>query len=239
MSGNSPFVLQRAVLAALGAAAVLNAPVPRAQAHFTLLEPASWIEESTLGDPQKSPPCGGENGRPTGAVTAYQAGETVSVRWQETIYHPGHWRIAIARDRGELQDPPVASIVDSACNYPPGAADLPPAYPVLADNIFPRTAAFGTPQTFEQEITIPDLRCERCTLQVIQFMTSHAQPCIYYHCADIAIVGGNDDPPSAGICGDLDDSGAIGATDALRLLQKAVGIDVEVRCPSCPADGGQ
>lgn len=37
-----------------------------------------------------------------------------------------------------------------------------------------------------------------------------------------------------GICGDLDESGTIGATDALILLQKAVGIDIEVKCPDCP-----
>ena len=38
-----------------------------------------------------------------------------------------------------------------------------------------------------------------------------------------------------GICGDLDESGTIGATDALILLQKAVGIDRELKCPACPA----
>ena len=28
-------------------------------AHFILVEPASWIEENQLGDPQKVGPCGG------------------------------------------------------------------------------------------------------------------------------------------------------------------------------------
>ena len=41
--------------------------------------------------------------------------------------------------------------------------------------------------------------------------------------------------PTLGICGDLDESGTIGATDALILLQKAVGIDRELKCPACPA----
>jgi len=40
-------------------------------------------------------------------------------------------------------------------------------------------------------------------------------------------------PPA--VCGDLDESGSFGATDALILLQKAVGVDIEVKCPACPA----
>jgi len=32
-------------------------------------------------------------------------------------------------------------------------------------------------------------------------------------------------------CGDLDNNGVVGATDALRLLQKAVGIDLSISCP--------
>jgi len=37
------------------------------------------------------------------------------------------------------------------------------------------------------------------------------------------------------VCGDLDDSGAITAADALRLLQRAVGQDVPVQCPGTSA----
>jgi hypothetical protein len=239
MSGKAPTLFMRTRLTALGAAAALSAPGTGALAHFTLLEPESWIVESALGDPQKDGPCGGVTGTPTGTVTTVQAGETITLRWQETIYHSGHWRIAVARDRSELQDPAVASMVDSRCNYPAGAADVPAEYPVLMDNLFPRTAPLAAAQMFEHEITIPDMNCELCTLQVIQFMTNHAPPCIYYHCADITIIGATD-PPAAGICGDLDDSGVIGATDALRLLQKAVGVDVEIKCPGgCPAGDGQ
>ena len=32
---------------------------PNLVAHFRLLEPASWIQENQLGDPQKLGPCGG------------------------------------------------------------------------------------------------------------------------------------------------------------------------------------
>jgi len=39
-----------------------------ADAHFTLVEPASWLMENRLGDPQKAGPCGGTSadaGMPT------------------------------------------------------------------------------------------------------------------------------------------------------------------------------
>lgn len=37
-------------------------------------------------------------------------------------------------------------------------------------------------------------------------------------------------------CGDLDNNGVVGATDALRLLQKAVGVDLALSCPG--VEGG-
>src|SRR5437879_4487653 len=41
---------------------VLLTAVPTAvNAHFRLLEPASWLIEDTRGDPQKAGPCGGTN----------------------------------------------------------------------------------------------------------------------------------------------------------------------------------
>jgi putative iron-regulated protein len=41
---------------------------------------------------------------------------------------------------------------------------------------------------------------------------------------------------AADVCGDLDNNGTIGATDALRLLQKAVGVDLPLSCPG--VEGG-
>lgn len=33
------------------------------------------------------------------------------------------------------------------------------------------------------------MTCEHCTLQVLEYMSSHSAPCFYYHCADLAIQG--------------------------------------------------
>src|SRR4051812_30186453 len=84
------FVLALAV--ALGATAV-------AEAHFKLLEPASWLVEDQRGDPQKAGPCGGSNtdwGKPSYAVNKATGGQKLHIKLQETIYHPGHYRVSLA-----------------------------------------------------------------------------------------------------------------------------------------------
>jgi hypothetical protein len=56
--------LMTALALAIGAPALVHA-------HFTLMEPASWLVENRLGDPQKLGPCGGttaDAGMPTNAV---------------------------------------------------------------------------------------------------------------------------------------------------------------------------
>ena len=71
------------------------------EAHFQLLEPASWVEENQLGDPQKVGPCGGDPGGEnaeilTGAVTEVVGGSELHLKIQETIFHSGHYRVALA-----------------------------------------------------------------------------------------------------------------------------------------------
>src|SRR5688572_6503053 len=122
-----------------------------AQAHFRLTKPASWIMEDGLGDPQKAGPCGTNAltpGTPTNAVTTFRPGETIMVEWAETIPHPGHFRISLARDRADLMDPAIQT--DNNCNYAAGSVSADNhEYPVLMDNLFPRTnAGFG--ETFQQ-----------------------------------------------------------------------------------------
>ena len=79
-------------------AAVVAAPA--VNAHFKLLEPASWLVEDDRGDPQKLFPCGGtlaDPGEPSGAMTAVTGGSQLKIVINETIFHPGHYRIALAR----------------------------------------------------------------------------------------------------------------------------------------------
>jgi hypothetical protein len=163
--------------------------VPPARAHFMLVAPESWKSQDELGDPQKIGPCGEEvGGTPTGAVTAFRPGQTIEVTIDEKIFHPGHYRVALAiDDRSELPPPPAVMAVNGD---PCGSAAMedPPTSPVLADNVLPHTQPFDEPQTFT--VTLPaDVTCTRCTLQVIEYMSQHPRPCFYHHCADLSIQG--------------------------------------------------
>src|SRR5213592_4207357 len=83
-----------------------------ASAHFKLLEPASWLIENDRGDPQKAGPCGGSNvdwGKPSNIVGKAVGGQKLHVKIQETIYHPGFYRIALAlNSRNDLPIDPEA-----------------------------------------------------------------------------------------------------------------------------------
>ncbi len=167
-----------------------------AHAHFVLQAPAAMSEQTALGDPQKAPPCGDENDGAfvlTDEVTAFEAGETITITIDEVIYHPGHYRIALAvNDPSELPpEPPVTPDNISPCGSAP--IDPAPVFPVLADGVWVHTSQFGEPQSID--IALPDdVNCEACTLQVIQFMSNHGlnDPggCYYHHCATISISGG-------------------------------------------------
>src|SRR3977135_742129 len=70
-----------------------------AHAHFRLLEPTSWIVENERGDPQKTAPCGGTNvdcGKPTYRIPKAVGGSKLHIKVQETVYHPGHYRVSLA-----------------------------------------------------------------------------------------------------------------------------------------------
>jgi len=175
-----------------------------AHAHMTLTEPAPSIVDNSSRN-QKVGPCG--SGTPSNEVTEFDPGEIIMVKWDETIPHPGHWRISLVKNPSELQDPDIET--DGQCNYVGDPfAGTKPAY-VLMDNVHPRTEA-GFGETFEQAVTLPNEPCENCTLQVIQWMTEHFEPCIYYHCATITIRGGGNAGASGGGAGGTGGSSGMG-----------------------------
>src|SRR5690349_1824307 len=102
--------MQLRTLAALGAGLVVLGVPAAGSAHFILEAPKGWIEENQLGDPQKLGPCGGTSkdaGTITNAVTEVAGGSLLHVKVKETIYHPGHFRIALSvLDRAELPADP-------------------------------------------------------------------------------------------------------------------------------------
>jgi hypothetical protein len=168
---------------------------PFAEAHFRLLEPQSWLVENNLGDPQKLGPCGGtsaNSGTPTNAVTKMQGGQKLHIKVQETIFHPGHYRVALAiNSRSEL--PPDPEVTTRETDRGPWSVSAliqnPVRPPVLADGLFVHTARQTEP--FETDIQLPNINCEKCTLQIVEFMAEHGlNPdggYSYHHCADLQI----------------------------------------------------
>jgi Lytic polysaccharide mono-oxygenase, cellulose-degrading len=173
----------------VAAAASVWAPAP-ASAHFILTEPAASLTQDNLGNPQKAPPCGDDGGAvASGKVTAYQAGQNITITINETIFHPGHYRISLGvNGPGDIPVEPVVTAGSTACGSAP--IDPKPAFPVLADGVFAHDKAFDGPQSIT--ITLPeDVTCDHCTLQVLEFMSNHGlnNPggCYYHHCSEISI----------------------------------------------------
>jgi MYXO-CTERM domain-containing protein len=127
---------------------------------------------------------------PTNIVTPFSPGETITVTLTETIFHPGHYRVVLSTtgQSGLPADPPVTPLNSDPCAST--VIQNPPVFPVLADGQLIHTSAFAGPQSFQ--VTLPsDVTCTNCTLQIAQFMSSHAlnNPggCFYHHCANISI----------------------------------------------------
>src|SRR5687768_14259530 len=145
-----------------------------AEAHFKLNAPPAMLQQDADGDPQKTAPCGG-TGTATNAVTTMQSGSTLTVTIAETVFHEGHYRVAIAPSMGGLPaDPPVTSTQQDPCSSVPIAAS--PTLPVLADGVFVHTNPFSGPQS--TQIQLPaGYECPDCILQVTQYMRDHSKPC--------------------------------------------------------------
>ncbi len=172
--------------------------VQSASAHFKLLEPASWLIENDRGDPQKAGPCGGSNvdwGKPSYVISKAVGGQKLHLKIQETVYHPGHYRVALAvNSPTELPLDPQTTTRDSERGpwSVSAAIQNPPQIPVLADGLFVHaTRPTGPVDPFETDIQLPNINCKKCTLQVVQFMAEHAfnNPggYSYHHCAELQI----------------------------------------------------
>jgi hypothetical protein len=174
-----------------------------ADAHFALIQPAASLLQDRLGDPQKIGPCGGVSanpgrgtlanpGVPSGAVTNVKGGTDFPLVVQETIFHPGHYRVALARTAAQLPPDPVVTTVQTEKGSRSQSAVIqnPPVAPVLLDGIFAHTERSA--QNFTTNIPIPNITCANCVLQVIEFMAEHPGIGIdgghsYHHCAIVNI----------------------------------------------------
>ncbi len=188
----------KAVLVAVALACVAH----QAEAHFVLVSPAASMVQNRLGDPQKVAPCGGVSanparntpanpGVPSGAITEMRGGSTFHLLVSETVFHPGHYRVALARTAAELPADPKVTTRDTERGPWSVSAEIQatPVAPLLADGLFPHTEKPAA--LFEADIAIPNVTCKNCVLQVIQFMAEHGKNAdgdySYHHCAAVNI----------------------------------------------------
>jgi len=149
---------------------VVGLVVGSAAAHLRVSSPQARSESLKQG------PCGAGADDPRGGVVhTFKPGQAITVEWDEYVDHPGHYRISFD---AEGQD----DFVD-----PAGFDDVSGGPAVLLDGI-PDRAGGGM---YSQALTLPDVECDRCTLQVIQVM-SDKPPYgdgndLYYQCVDLVL----------------------------------------------------
>ncbi|HXK18128.1 MAG TPA: hypothetical protein VNG33_10020, partial [Polyangiaceae bacterium] len=96
---------------------------------------------------------------------------------------------------------------------------MPAVFPVLADGLFQHVQA-GTPEKYAGMVAIPNVSCDKCTLQVIEFMAPHGSNgdagFFYHHCADLKITQDTSKPPfgtgGGGAGGAAGSAGTAGST---------------------------
>jgi hypothetical protein len=174
-----------------------------AYAHFNLTAPPP--STTTTDGGMGSPPCG--IGTASGIVTAAQGGHPLTIEIDEFVPHTGFYRIALAMSSPtELPLDPVvknaAGDILPPSGKPAGTSSTaayqdPPVFPVLQDHLFVHTDTAA--QMFQMDITLPNVSCDKCTLQVLEFMADHGfnAPAagdtgagggyFYRHCADLKI----------------------------------------------------
>lgn len=158
----------------------------------------------------KDAPCGGLNTTRGTNITTLSPGATITIQFKETIDHPGHYRISFDNDGQDFMIPADAtSSTEGMLNV---VKDLIP-------DIQGALPVGGRPYTVD--ITLPNVECNNCTLQMFQMMTDAppyttdaASDDIYYSCADITLAANAPDagtPVNGGDDAGVDPGGGSGS----------------------------
>src|SRR5215468_3254519 len=147
----------RHVASAVGLVGLVQASA--AHAHFVLDAPAAYSVQDSFGLPEKSSPCGqadpGTSLVPTHIVTSFHSGDTITVTIDEKVFHPGHYRVALAQDQHGLPADPTVTAGATPC----GTAQIQDSTTtgVLADDMLPHDSPFSGPRSFQ--VQLPSMTC--------------------------------------------------------------------------------
>ena len=117
----------------------------------------------------KTGPCGGLP-RIANPPTL-QPGQQLTVYWEETIQHPGRFEIYFSQ-ANEQNFQLLTTVQDTQDDQ-------------------------NLPHQYNTTVTLPNVTCTGCTLQLIQVMTENpASPSLYYNCADMKLGTGTSTTPT-------------------------------------------
>lgn len=182
-----------------------------AHAHISISQ--GGTHEARYADTDlKVAPCGRVGGRRGDNVYTYRPGATINLSLVETVSHPGYFRIAFDSDGDDDFKVPsgtAGEFGDCGGNAMCGAGreDYCNNETVLLDNLDPHEGNLLAPaKTYTWSVTLPNIECDNCTLQVMQMMNdfapfhspaSYPADDIYYNCIDIVL--SNDAPESTDV----------------------------------------
>ena len=177
---------------------------PGVSAHVELTSPAPRLPGPATNTELKFGPCGQMTNARTDTVTEYAPGETITVEFSEYFNHPGYFRVAFDIDGDD--DFGRRADMDTVNPDTDDPASLEPL-----DDVILAYVDDGQGGDYSVEVTLPNVECENCTLQLIQFMYDKVNNGMddeyYYQCADIALRGA-----VMGGTGGTDGGGSGGAT---------------------------
>lgn len=178
------------------ALAVLLVPAA-ASAHIRITSPTP-----RSADQLKQRHCGLTGGARANVQT-YRPGAPLHLVWDEYVVHPGWFRISFQQNGDTFEIPPASNGPTgsgAASNYPTedltGKTDPATGSLIIADRIMHGTSSF--------DLTLPNVECSNCTLQLIQMMTDKppyatdtTSDDIYFQCVDLVLTA-SAPPPDAG-----------------------------------------
>lgn len=177
--------------------------------HARLLDPVPISDNPGLKLPE---PCGAPTTTTGAPPTELVIGEPYTIKWEETVDHDGHYRIAVdlsgTEDVNEFENNVWVAMHPDRSTGAPDFESLPHPYEVT--------------------VTIPNTPCDPCLLQMRQFMAGSQT---YYHsCAEIKIVEEASTPGPGNGGGEVTGgcSCSVGGSQQLPLAVILLGVGVMV-----------
>jgi len=178
---------------------VLGLWAGNADAHFAVDLSDTHVSRNGPGE-IKSAPCGRPEGTRGEHVHTYAPGQTINLSWVEYVGHPGYYRIAFDNDGDDdFRNPASIAPAGRTCAAGEpncGDGDFYNNATVLIDD-FGRHDDRPSGKRYAVDVTLPEVECDNCTLQIIQVMTEadkapydpDAEDAndLYYQCVDLKL----------------------------------------------------